>query len=86
MAHAKMNDDFKHYLLKNMLKREDNIYHAEKMFVAMSVLRWVFEQKVTDDVRAKYFSQIDKYLANEIDLYWEDGIIRYKTLKPRGKS
>ncbi len=86
MAHAKMNEQFKYQLIKNMLKRDGNVYHAEKMFVAMSILKWVMEQKVTEDVRAKYFSQIDKYLANEIDLYWEDGIIRYKTLKPRGKS
>lgn len=86
MAHAKMNEDFKHHLIKSMLKREDNVFYAEKMFVAMSILKWVLEQKVSEDVRAKYFSQIDKYLANEIDLYWEDGIIRYKTLKPRGKS
>jgi hypothetical protein len=56
------------------------------MFTAMSVLKWVLEQKVTEEIRMKYFSQLDKYLANEIDLYWEDGIIRYKTLKPRGKS
>jgi hypothetical protein len=86
MAYPKMDEAFKEHLIKNMIKKEGNVYHAEKMFTAMSVLKWVLEQKVTEEIRMKYFSQLDKYLANEIDLYWEDGIIRYKALKPRGKS
>lgn len=88
MIHKKMNEEMVHYFIKNFLKKEENVFHAEKMFVAFSVLRWIMDQKVDHEVKAKYFNHIDRFLANEIDLYWEDGIIKYKTIKSnsRGKK
>jgi hypothetical protein len=88
MSHAKMNEDFKDHFIRSFLVKEDNLYHAEKMFMAYSVLKWVFDQKVPETTRAKYFNHIDRYLSNEIDLYWEDGTIKYRTIKAdnRGKK
>lgn len=88
MNHAKMNEEIKHNLINSIIKKEDNVVYAEKMFVAFSVLKWILEQKVNESVKAKYFNHIDRFLADEIDLYWEDGTIRYKTKKKdnRGKK
>ena len=88
MTNFKMDEDIKHNLIKNFINKEDNVFHAEKMFMVFSVLKWINEQKTNMEVKARYFNHIDRFLANEIDLYWENGIIKYRSVKTdnRGKK
>ena len=73
-------------ILRDFLKKEDNIYYAKKLFMAMSVLNWAREQKGEKETFYKYVNYVAKYLFGEIDLYWEDGIIKIKVLKDPTKG
>ena len=59
--------------------KEDNIVHLERLFVAASVVRWVFQNTSNTEEMLKYLMQVDKYLQKETELYWEEGIIKVKT-------
>ena len=58
--------------------REDNIVHLERLFIAASVVRWVFQNTSNTEEMLKYFMQVDKYLQKEVELYWEEGIIKVR--------
>lgn len=74
-------------ILRDFLKQKDNIYFAEKIFMAISVLKWASEQRSEKEIFSKYMTYIGKYLYSEVDLYWENGIIRIKPIKSiRGKN
>lgn len=68
-------------ILKNFLKQEDNVLLSQKLFIAISVLKWAFEQKAEKQVFSKYMSYIGKYLYSEVDLFWENGIVKIKPIK-----
>lgn len=65
-------------ILSKYLKNEDNLAHAEKLFVAKSVLVWVFENNKDQKAIKYYISEVEKYLKEEIVLYWEDGVIKIR--------
>lgn len=74
----KVKDLAKRHILKTHLKIDDNLLHAEKLFIANSAINWVF--KNTQDVKViqKYMIDLEKYLRNEIDLKWIDCIVTKK--------
>lgn len=57
-----------------------NIYHAEKLFIAHTVLRWAFDSARNESEVRFYIDQVKKYLRNEINLYWKDGKIRISNI------
>ena len=65
-------------LLKKYLKRDENICHAEKLFVAKSVLLWVYENNKEAKAIKYYIGEIERYLSGDITLYWEDGTIKVR--------
>jgi len=65
-------------LLKKYLKQDGNVCYAEKLFVAKSVLLWVYENNKEQKAIKYYIGEIDRYLNGEITLYWEDGTIRIR--------
>ena len=64
--------------------REDNLINAERLFIAASVVRWVFRTASRGDEILQYLLQVEKYLEGEINLYWEGDIIKVGRMK-RGK-
>ena len=63
-------------ILSKYLKNEDNLAHAERLFIARSVLVWVFENNKDQKAIKYYISEIEKFLKNEIILYWENGVVK----------
>jgi hypothetical protein len=83
MNNLKMNNDFdsiRARIAKSFVKKDENVFHAQKLFMAVSVLRWAYEKQASESEKSKYYNFVEKYLDGEIDLYWEDGIIKLKTL------
>lgn len=80
-----MDDKDKELLLKGIikkyLKREDNIYLSERLFVAKSILNWIFENSKHPNVIKLYIKDLEKYLNGEMDLKWINGIITKKSKK-----
>lgn len=72
-------------ILKREVKHENNIIHAERIFMATSVIKWAYEK--TQDVGEilGYLSQVERYLKEEINLVWSDGIIKVTPNVKKGK-
>jgi hypothetical protein len=56
--------------------KEENIIFLGRLFVAASVVRWAFKQSSKTEELLQYLSQVEKFLEGEIDLYWQDGVIK----------
>ena len=58
---------------------DGNVFHGEKMFVVYSVVRWLVmnakEGKFDNSQVKNYLNAISAYLDDEIDLFWERGVI-----------
>ncbi len=67
-------------IIKSMIekysKKQDNIVFIEKLFVANTIIKWIFEKPAKTEEILQYLSQVDRYLQGEIDLYWQDGVIK----------
>ena len=67
-------------IIKSLIKkygvRKDNIFMSQRLFVAATVVRWVFENTKTPDQIVQYLMQVEKHLDGELELFWEDGVIR----------
>ncbi len=68
-------------ILKKYLKKEDNIYLSERLFIAKSILNWIFENSKHPNVINLYVKDLEKYLNGEMDLKWINGIITKKSKK-----
>ncbi len=59
--------------------RDDNIYYADKAFIANSIVLWCAKRKVSKNISNaeldKYFHSLRLFLQNKIDIYWDDDII-----------
>ena len=71
-------------LKERYLKTEDNLVDAEKIFLVSSVVRDVVEKKYSGDISDEqcknYFIFIEKFLKGEIDMFWDDGVIKVKKI------
>jgi hypothetical protein len=63
-------------LIKDSLKVEENIYLSERLFVAHSVLLWIFKNYKDSQQIKFYIQQVERHLKKEITLYWEDDIVK----------
>jgi hypothetical protein len=72
-------------LIKKYVNKSDNIFMSQRLFMAASVVRWVFENTKTPDQIIQYLMQVEKYLEGELELYWEDNIIRVGKVKKGDK-
>lgn len=68
-------------ILKEFLKADGNIYHAEKLFMAISILKWASEQDGEKETFYKYLAYVEKYLYDELLLYRADGVVRFRNIK-----
>lgn len=70
-------------IINNFLKKEDNILLCQKIFIAISILKWASVQQGAKELFPKYISYITKFLNNEIDLYWEKEVVKFKPIKTK---
>ena len=71
-------------IIKEGLVIKDNVYYSERLFVAYSIILWIFNNKNTEEQKKFYIDQLQKHLNKEITLYWEDGIVKIARNKKRG--
>jgi len=80
-----MDDKDKDLLLKGIVKKylkiEDNILLSERLFIAKSILNWIFENSKHPNVINLYMKDLEKYLNGEMELKWINGIITKKSKK-----
>lgn len=81
----KSQEDIIDGLTKKFLKKEDNIYHLERLFMAVSVVRWMFKNAGSNAEILQYLVQVERHLTGEINLYWQDDVIKVGKDKIRGK-
>ena len=68
-------------IIESFVVREDNLIHAERLFVAKTVLMWAVENSKEQNIFKSYLTEIEKHLNGEITLYWEDGKIKIRKEK-----
>lgn len=75
-------------VIKNLVEKytveDENIFYLNRLFMAASVVRWAFKVASTTEEIIQYLSQVEKYLSGQIELYWQDGVIKVGRVK-RGK-
>ena len=65
-------------LIETFIVKKDNLIIATRLFVANSVLNWAVENAKDPRAFKAYMSEIERHLAGEITLYWEDGVVKVK--------
>jgi hypothetical protein len=69
------------------LYRDDNIYYADKAFIANSIVQWCAKRSASKNISNaeldKYFHSLRLFLQNKIDIYWDDDIINVKVRKDK---
>jgi hypothetical protein len=54
---------------------------SERLFIAKSILNWIFENSKHPNVINLYMKDLEKYLNGEMELKWINGIITKKSKK-----
>lgn len=74
-------------LLKKHLTMNNNLFLSEKLFVAKSVINWIFDNIKSEPVKKVYFEDVEKYLKGDLELKWFNGlIIKNKSIKKEDKN
>lgn len=68
-------------LIKDFAVRQDNVFYASRLFVANTVLGWIFNNHKDEKMIKHYVSLVEKHLIGEIDLYWDDGVVKVRKEK-----
>lgn len=66
------------YILKKFLIIEDNILLSERLFIAKSIINWIFDNSKSEHVIDMYMKDLESYLKGELELRWINGIITKK--------
>lgn len=72
-------------LIKDFATKKGNIFHAERLFVANTVLNWAFQNYKDEKTLRNYIFQVERHLNGEITLYWENDVIKVKNKKKNGE-
>jgi len=80
-------------ILRNLFdkyhEKHDNVIYANKIFIINTVINYLFKdkdyrtldkQKIVD-----YGEIINRYLADEVDIFWQDGILMVRELEENDK-
>ena len=68
-------------MIKDYATKEENIFHAEKLFVANTILNWAVINSKTPKELQNYINEIEKHLSGTVTLYWEGNVIKIKGQK-----
>lgn len=72
-------------IFKKYAKVEDNTIYAEKLFIINTIVNSLFKESDKKSFSKKlieYGEIINRYLKNEIDIYWHGDTIMVKELNP----
>lgn len=71
-------------LYKKYAKKEENIIFADKLFMINTIINYIFKDKGPTEVDKKelayYGDLIDRYLKNEVDIFWDHDKLHFKEL------
>jgi len=72
-------------LYQKYLNKEENIIYAHKLFIINTVINFLFSGKSYKELDqfqiARYGEYIHKYLQDEVDIVWKDGILTIRDLE-----
>lgn len=68
-------------MIKDYATKEDNVFHAERLFVANTILNWAVANSKTSKELQNYVNEIEKHLSGTVTLYWEGSVIKVKGQK-----
>lgn len=71
-------------LYDKSITREDNIIYIEKLFIINTVINYLFKDKTYREIDqfqiARYGEIINRYLLNEVDIFWKDSKLMVEDL------
>jgi HD superfamily phosphohydrolase len=70
-------------ILLPYIKKSDNIYFADRIFVANSIINWILENYKDEKQIQFYLEKLESFLDKEIKLFWEDGTIKISKERKR---
>ena len=76
-------------IFKKYVKIEGNTIYADKLFVINSIINKLYSEDgkaISSKTLIEYGEIINRYLKNEIDIFWKDGNILVKELRTLDKS
>lgn len=62
-------------ILKKYLSINGNLFLSEKLFIAISVVSWIFDNVKSEPVKKVYFDDVERYLKGDLELKWFNGLI-----------
>ena len=55
---------------RGTLKRDENVYHAEKVFIINQVIKHCISGDSSEDAMVKYLMLVDRFINNKLDLFF----------------
>ena len=55
---------------RGTLKRDENVYHAEKVFIINQVIKQCIGANPSEDAMVKYLMLVDRFINNKLDLFF----------------
>jgi len=55
---------------RGTLKRDENVYHAEKVFIINQVIKNCISSDPSEDALLKYLMLVDRFINNKLDLFF----------------
>ena len=55
---------------RGTLKRDENVYHAEKVFIINQVIKSCVSSDPSEDAMVKYLMLVDRFINNKLDLFF----------------
>jgi len=77
----KNKDEVTIAILKKYLKKEGNMLLSQRLFVAKSVINWIFENSKHPLIIKSYIEDVERYIVGTLELSWKDGVIIKKKIK-----
>jgi hypothetical protein len=71
----KNKDEATAAILKKYLKKQDNMLLSHRLFVAKSVINWIFDNTKHPLIIKSYIEDVEKYIVGTLELSWKDGVI-----------
>jgi hypothetical protein len=81
-------------IIRNLYRKyaiiDGNLIDADKLFVINTVINYIFKDKdyrsINTKELAEYGELINRYLKEEVDIYWEDDRLLVEELAPVGEQ
>ncbi len=69
-------------LKSRYLEVDDNVVFVDRLFLAIGVVNHVIDKyrdgEMDDQAMIPYFKAIEKFLDGEIEIFWDDGQLKFK--------